>query len=486
MHYSPKFRNALRVIVTLLLSIVFGTNLLAQKKTSTAPPKKQNSAHSFADFSFVGKKAVPAIVNITVPMSKSSEKRLLYFKQYYKSFGDDIEIEKYKHQSIGSGVIVSADGYIVTNNHVVDDVYEDSILVTLNDGRSYYADLIGTDKSTDLAVLRIYGKDFPYVSFGNSDELSVGDWIVAVGSPLGLNSTVTSGIISALNRDGGTKKDDDKTIRNYIQIDAAINPGNSGGGLFDLDGALVGINSMIWSSTGYFQGYGFAIPANLVRNVIEDLIPDGKIQRATLGIGASDLTEMKCQILMLDKASAVQIDEFDKGSAADLAGLKAKDIILSVNGISIRNASDLQSMVAMQSAGDKIDLKIWRDQKEMSVTATLQQGDEMPTDFIRKERAGSLGIDPGTFPADSAKVYGWSATGGVLIEKESNASAALKAGLVNGDVIIAAGGTPIASTDDLAAKLSSTKPGDLMNITVLRGKDKITKDVILQSKAKSK
>ena len=486
MHYSPILRRVLSYLVAVLLFITLGSDLLAQKKTSIAPPKKPNSAHSFADFSFVGKKVVPAIVNITVPMSKSSEKRLLYFKQYYKSFGDDIEIEKYKHQSIGSGVIVSADGYIVTNNHVVDDVYEDSILVTLNDGRSYYADLLGTDKSTDLAVLKIYGKDFPFVSFGNSDELTVGDWIVAVGSPLGLNSTVTSGIISALNRDGGSKKDDDKTIRNFIQIDAAINPGNSGGGLFDLDGALIGINSMIWSSTGYFQGYGFAIPANLVRNVIEDLIPDGKIQRATLGIGASDLTEMKCQCQLLDKASAVQVEEFDKGSAADLAGMKAKDIILSVNGLPIRNASDLQSMMAMHSAGDKIDLKIWRDQREMPVTATLQAGDEMQTDFVRKERVGSLGIDPGSFPTDSAKVYGWTVTGGVLIEKESNASAALKAGLVNGDVIIMAGGAPISSTDDLAAKLGTTKPGDVLNVTVLRGKDKISKDVILQSRAKAK
>ncbi|MDP4229095.1 MAG: trypsin-like peptidase domain-containing protein [Bacteroidota bacterium] len=460
-------------------------NLFAeQKKTTLAPTKKPNGAHTFADFSFVGKKVVPAIVNITVPMSKTSEKRLEYYKQYYKSFGDDIDIDKYRHQSIGSGVIFSPEGYIVTNNHVVDDVYEDSILVTLNDGRSYYADLLGTDKSTDLAVLRIYGKDFPYVSFANSDSLMVGDWVVAVGSPLGLNSTVTTGIVSALNRDANMKKDDDKTIRNFIQVDAAINPGNSGGGLFDLDGALVGINWGIWTNTGYFLGYGFSIPGNLVRNVIEDLIPDGKIQRATLGIGASDLTEMKCQAIQLDRASAVQVDEFDKGSAADLAGLKAKDVILSVNGFPIRNASDLQSMMAMHAIGDKIDLKVWRDQKELPLTATLQAGDELPTDYIRRERVGSLGIDPGPFPVDTARVYGWTATAGVEIERESDFSAALKAGLVNGDVIVAAGGTPIASADDLSQKLSSAKPGQVISISVLRGKEKITKDVILQSKAK--
>ena len=334
---------------------------------------------------------------------------------------------------------------------------------------------MGTDKSTDLAVLRIYGKDFPYVSFGNSDNLGIGDWVVAVGSPLGLRSTVTTGIVSALNREGGTKKDESEdNIRNYIQIDAAINPGNSGGGLFDLDGALIGINSAIYTSNGYFLGYGFAIPSNLARNVIEDLIPDGKIQRATLGVGASDLDESKTRRLLLDKGSSVQIDELDKGSAADEAGLKPKDIILSVNDFSIRNSSDLQSNIAMHAPGDKINIKIWRDKSEMQVTATLHTGDELMSNFTRKERAATLGIDPGE------------GTGGVLIGKESNGSAALRAGLLEGDLIIAAAGATIATTDDLIQKLSQAKPGDVMSISVMRGTEKITKDVILQSKPKGK
>ncbi len=266
-------------------------------------------------------------------------------------------------RSVGSGVIISEDGYIVTNNHVVAGAENGTIQVILNDKRIFDAHIIGRDPTTDLAVIKIDAENLTAITFGNSNKIDIGEWVLAIGNPFRLRSTVTAGIVSALSRQiqiadgrrGGL------TIENFIQTDAAINKGNSGGALVNTSGQLIGINTAIATSSGIYQGYGFAIPSNLVRKVAADLIEDGEIERALLGVAIRTVNYMRARNLGMNTVRGVEIIDMREGGAAASYGLQRHDVILAVNGSAVDKASQLQQKIAILQPGQIVNLKIWRD-----------------------------------------------------------------------------------------------------------------------------
>lgn len=271
--------------------------------------------------------------------------------------------------SSGSGVIISADGFIVTNNHVIED--GDQIEVTLNDKREFKAEIIGSDPSTDLALLKIKGKDIPHLDFGNSDSLRVGEWVLAVGNPFNLESTVTAGIVSAKGRSIDILEGQDR-IESFIQTDAAVNPGNSGGALVNTNGELVGINTAIITRSGRYEGYSFAVPANLVRKVIKDLRDFGMVQRGMLGVFIEEVTSDQAKELGLENVEGVYITRVTPGSGADDAGLKKGDIIIGINGIKTKTLPEMQEQVGRYRPGNNIEVLIIRSGKKQKTVVTLK------------------------------------------------------------------------------------------------------------------
>jgi serine protease Do len=260
-----------------------------------------------------------------------------------------------RRESAGSGVIISADGYIATNHHVIEEAQH--IDVVLNDKRSYKATLIGIDPSTDLALLKIEEKSLPFVRYGNSDKLRIGEWVMAVGNPFDLTSTVTAGIVSAKGRNINIISDIENynlQVESFIQTDAAVNPGNSGGALVNVRGELVGINTAIATNTGFYAGYSFAIPIRLVRKVMDDLLRFGNVQRALLGVSIREVDADLAQEKGLDNVRGVYVNEVNENSSAQVSGLKAGDVILSIDNLSINSTSELQEVVASYHPGDKV------------------------------------------------------------------------------------------------------------------------------------
>ncbi|MBK8484064.1 MAG: trypsin-like peptidase domain-containing protein [Saprospiraceae bacterium] len=270
----------------------------------------------------------------------------------------------------GSGVLVSEDGYIVTNNHVVESA--DKIQVLLNDNREFVATLIGTDPTTDLAVLKIEAVSLPYLEFGNSDSSLIGEWVLAVGNPLRLQSTVTAGIISAKARNINILNNQQYRIESFIQTDAAVNPGNSGGALVNMTGELIGINTAIMSQTGRYEGYSFSIPSNLVKKVITDIKNFGTVQRGLLGVVIEEINDERAKLYGLTSVAGVFISNTTKDGAADLAGLQPEDIILEINSRRIHSVPELQEIIGRLRPGSKIEIKYWRNKKQIETEAILK------------------------------------------------------------------------------------------------------------------
>lgn len=287
-------------------------------------------------------------------------------------------------EASGSGVVLSNDGYIVTNNHVIEKA--DKIEVVLNDKRSYIAKLIGTDPTTDLALLKIEEKGLAFIKYGSSDNIRVGEWVLAVGNPFNLNSTVTAGIVSAKGRNINILRDkDNMAVESFIQTDAVVNPGNSGGALVNLRGELIGINTAIASPTGSYTGYSFAVPVTLVQKVMEDLLKHGQVQRALLGISIIDLNATVAKDKGIkDFVHGIYVGGVNVGSAAASAGLKEGDVITHVNGTAVNSASELQEIVARNRPGDKVKIKYVRNEKTAEVEATLKNKSGN-TDVVKKE-----------------------------------------------------------------------------------------------------
>ncbi len=328
------------------------------------------------DFSTTASVATPAVVHITSTITSSGrEEQMQQVPSPFRFFFDDEQLreqrprQERRRQGSGSGVIISEDGYIVTNNHVVEDA--DELKVILNDKRTYKAKVVGTDPSTDLALIKIEEQELPILDFGNSDNVKVGQWVMAVGNPFNLESTVTAGIVSAKGRSigifgGGAN------IESFIQTDAAVNPGNSGGALVNLNGELVGINTAIASPTGSYSGYSFAVPANLAKKVVEDLKEYGKVQRAFLGIQISNLNGTVAKELDTEITEGVVVREVNENSSADEAGIKSGDIIIKVDKKQVKSVPELQEIIGGKRPGDKVEVVLNRDGKIKNVNVTLK------------------------------------------------------------------------------------------------------------------
>lgn len=330
------------------------------------------------DFTVAAERAMDAVVHIN---AKESESKALQRRQQQPNrspfsffFDDDMFYgspfgQPRRKQGSGSGVILTKDGYIVTNNHVVE--FADIVEVTLHDNRKFEAEIVGRDPQTDVAVLKIQSSDLHAIPIGDSDNLKVGEWVLAVGNPFNLTSTVTAGIVSAKARSLGVNQNEN-AIEGFIQTDAAVNPGNSGGALVDKDGKLVGINTAIASPTGNFAGYSFAIPINIAIKIVDDLIEYGSYQRAYLGIGITDMdSELASQLGVSTTTGVVVMDVYDGGSA-QYAGLLPNDVIVGVNGKSIRSVPELQDMVGRSRVGETITVTINRKGKNKDIPVTLK------------------------------------------------------------------------------------------------------------------
>jgi Do/DeqQ family serine protease len=301
---------------------------------------------------------------------------------FFEFFGDGFWGRQYRNQqqpqqlqeASGSGVVIRSDGYIVTNNHVVDQARE--ILVSLYNGRVYKASVIGTDPSTDLAVIKIEEKSLPAAELADSDEVRVGDWVLAVGNPFNLASTVTAGIVSAKARNINILTDN-SAIESFIQTDAAVNPGNSGGALVNLKGELIGINTAIATPTGTFAGYSFAVPSNIVNKVMVDLIEFGEVQRGYLGVVVQDLSWQVAQQLNMDISQGVVVANLVRNGPADKAGIRVKDVIIEIEGTPIHNSSRLLEVIASHKPGDELQVVIERDGKKRNVSIRLQEAKKM-------------------------------------------------------------------------------------------------------------
>ncbi len=328
------------------------------------------------DFRAASKKVTPAVVHIKIYGSGGSASGRSDMEELFREFfgspaprggGSGGE----RPMGSGSGVIVRSNGYIITNNHVIENA--GTIRVVMDDKREFEATLIGTDPSTDLAVIKINANDLPTVAFGDSDGLEVGDWVLAVGNPFDLTSTVTAGIVSAKARNINILRNAaDLSIESFIQTDAAVNPGNSGGALVDLDGRLVGINTAIATKTGYYAGYSFAVPIALAQKVMQDLIEFGQVQRALLGIRIQNVTDDLVKSENLRKIEGVYVAGAGEGSAAASAGIKRGDVITAINDVVVNSSSELQEQVARHRPGDQIKVTYIRNKKEMTAVVTLQ------------------------------------------------------------------------------------------------------------------
>ncbi|HNQ62065.1 MAG TPA: Do family serine endopeptidase [Bacteroidia bacterium] len=359
-------------------------------------------------------------------------------------------------EASGSGVIISSDGYIVTNNHVLANA--ESITVTLNDNRTFEAKIIGTDPSTDLALLKINESDLPFLSYGNSDNVNVGEWVLAVGNPFNLTSTVTAGIVSAKARNIGILPDQYK-IESFIQTDAAVNPGNSGGALVNTRGELIGINSAIASNTGSYTGYSFAIPVNLVRKVTDDLAEYGNVQRGFIGVSIRDLDSKLADEKGIKEAKGIYVAGLTPGGAAEDAGIKEGDLITKVGQIPISSSPQLQEQIGRYRPGDKVNISVLRNGSEKTFPVVLRNKDG-DTQLIKSDPA--LTMLGGTFEnvsGDEKSKLGLS--GGVKVSKLNNGKLR-NSGIKEGFIITSIDKKPIRSKEDLENALKTKQGGVLI------------------------
>jgi len=421
-----------------------------------------NEMPATMDFRLAAKRTTSGVVHIKTSYAPREISRNDQYNPFREFFGDQFMPfgQQQPSASSGSGVIISDDGYIVTNNHVVDD--GEKIEVILADKQSYEAKVIGTDPSTDLALLKIEEKNLPFITFGNSDSVEVGEWVLAVGNPFNLESTVTAGIVSAKGRNINLLRTrDTSAVESFIQTDAAVNPGNSGGALVNTNGELIGINSAIATPTGTFAGYSFAVPVNIVSKVVNDLKKFGMVQRGFLGVQIATLNADLAKTKGLDAKNlkGVYVDGVKAGGAGEAAGLKAGDIITKVNGTTVNTSPELQEQVSRYHPGDKISVTYFRENKEKTVDVVLKNN-EGSTSYLKKDASSAvsaLGAEFENVSAGELKEMGL--TGGVRVKKLSEGKLSSNTNMREGFIITKIDNKPINTVDELKSALANKKGG---------------------------
>jgi serine protease Do len=447
-------------------------------------PAEAAAKTGMPDFSGLVDAYGPAVVNISAehvvkrtaaapqqrapfgPQMSPDDPFYQFFKRFYGNQmpdqgGGDGPDQDQSSMSLGSGFIISADGYILTNAHVVSGA--NVITVKLTDKREFRAKVIGSDKQSDVAVLKIEAKALPTVKIGDASKSKVGQWVVAIGSPYGFDNTVTSGIISAKARSLP-----DETYIPFIQTDVPVNPGNSGGPLFDMYGNVIGINSMIYSRTGGFQGLSFAIPINFAMKIKDDLIKTGHVERGRLGVAVQDVNQSLAQSFGLPKPQGALVSSIDKDGPAAKSSLKPGDVILQVNGVAVDQSASLPTMIADQKPGSTVHLQVWRDKayKDVTVTIGAFPGAKLAADESNASQV-KLGVAVRALTADERRQA--SVAGGLLVEQVTGPAAA--AGIQPGDVILAINGQPLTAADQLKDRLART--GDSVALLIQRNNQQI-------------
>ena len=440
--------------------------------SNTAPAAPAGPVIAAAtDFSGIVQRAGPAVVNISVT---GKAKKVADdnddadpddpFAQFFKRFGPQLQMPRQPQimHGLGSGFIISPDGVILTNAHVVDGAQE--VVVKLTDRREFKAKVLGVDKQSDIAVIRIDAKNLPTVQIGNPSIVKVGEPVLAIGSPYGFDNTATAGIVSAKSR----SLPDDNYVP-FLQTDVAVNPGNSGGPLFNLRGEVIGINSQIYSQTGGFQGLSFAIPIDVAMKVEQQLVQHGKVTRGRLGVSVQDLNQALSESFGLKNAQGALVSSVEKGSPGEKSGLQAGDVILSFNGHAIDHSVDLPTLVADTAPGTSKPMDIMRAGKVRTINVTVGEMKSAKNDVPvnKAENQGRLGL--AVRPLDKSEQKQLGGQNGLLVE-DVNGPAAI-AGIQSGDVILALNGTPVTSVEQLR-KLAS-QAGKSVALLVERGDEKI-------------
>ncbi len=413
------------------------------------------------DFEKAATKAVPSVVHIkTITTVKASSNIPdMQNHPFFDFFGDEMlrgrgSAEPQQKRGSGSGVIITADGYIVTNNHVVDGA--DELSVTLSNNKTYTGKVIGRDPSTDLAVIKIDANNLPSINFASSDDTHLGQWVLAIGYPLNLDATVTSGIISAKSRSIGINSRQSKTpLEAFIQTDAAINPGNSGGALVNTEGDLIGINSAIASPTGSYAGYGYAIPSNIVKKVAGDLIKFGSSKRAYLGImfGNDRMTEEDREKNNIKEGKGVFVIEVSPNSAASEAGIQQGDFITKINGTTIKTGTEIIEKIAAMRPGDKVNISFQRNGMERSANVVLK-GDAGTYASIKEQAVEQLGASLEALDEQASAKLGIS--GGLVVKKLGQGLLAQQTRIKEGFIILSVNNQKVSSVEALQMALGST------------------------------
>jgi serine protease Do len=441
---------------------------------NTATPEQQDTAHALsASFRGAASHALPAVVYIQVEKKASAVSQQQVPEQFRRFFGlppggEGGEGDQAPVGGSGSGFILDREGHVITNNHVVADT--DQVLVRLNDGREYSAKVVGSDEMTDVAVLKVdtrNGEQLPIADIGNSDSLQVGDWVLALGSPLGLQLTVTAGIVSAKGRQ---LTGNPSNLEAFIQTDAAINPGNSGGPLVDLDGRVIGINSAIFGGER-FVGYGFAIPINIARKTVADILQYGHVRRPQLGVQIQSVSEADAEVYHLPSISGAEVVVVQANTPASKAGLKIGDVVVALEGQPIHDGTDLTTRLAQHQPGEKVDLTIYRKGQKQDVTVTLgefEQGGKAaakPAERHAVEEALGFRVEPLT--PEISRELEIDRTSGVVIDEVSPLGGAAAGGVSRGMVVLEINGHPVKTVDDVEKAAATVKPGQVVSMRVL-------------------
>ena len=482
------------ILIGIVIGVIFASNM---QWTSVSHAERQSTKLELGNqdapspevlqlqntskaFTAVSKEILPTVVSISTSkvIKRSANDQLAPFFEDF--FGREFRSQPQEQhlEGLGSGVIVSKDGYILTNHHVIENA--DDIKVTLYDNRHFEAKLVGTDPLTEVAVIKIEGDDLPLARLGNSDKLEIGEWVLAVGNPLNLTSTVTAGIVSAKGRAIGIIQDEEGAqsggsyaIENFIQTDAAINPGNSGGALVNLRSEVIGINTAIATRTGGYQGYGFAIPINLARKIMTDLIEQGYVTRAWLGIGMRDVDEAVAKRFNMDKPRGVRIDNVMEDSPAEKSGLKANDIIIALDGRDVNKSNEVQNYIALKSPGDEVEATILREGKEKRLKLKLGKRDTGREEETVSHQTDSdlpeLGLQIKELDADIRnQIEAYRDDEGVIVTDVEQYSAAFTANIRRGDLIVGIENDPIKSVTDYRNALKKYDKGQVVIFKVKR------------------